>query len=163
MPAISSRLQKYLEENSIDYRVHPHREVFTAQEVAEVEHVPGRDVAKVVMLRDGDDFFMVVLPAPARLDLDLARGALERPNTELAEEEEFSHLFPDCEAGAMPPFGNLYDLPVWVDESLTRDERIVFNAGTHTQTISVLYDDFERLVRPKVGQLAQDEYERKNV
>jgi Ala-tRNA(Pro) deacylase len=157
MPTMPARLQKYLDDRNVSYEVHPHREVFTAQEIAEVEHVPGKDVAKVVMLRDRDDFFMVVLPAPARLDLDLARGALRRPNMQLAEEEEFTHLFPDCEAGAMPPFGNLYDIPVWVDESLTNDERIVFNAGTHTQTISIPYDDFDRLVQPKVGRLALDD------
>jgi Ala-tRNA(Pro) deacylase len=151
------RVQKYLDENSVSYQLHPHREAFTAQEVAEAEHVPGKDVAKVVMLRDGDDFFMVVLPAPLRLDLDLARGAMQRPNMELAEEREFTDLFPDCEPGAMPPFGNLYDVPVWVDEALTSDERIVFNAGTHTHTISMLYDDFERLVRPKVGRLAEED------
>lgn len=154
---IPARLQRYLDENSIAYRLHPHREVFTAQEVAEAEHVPGKDVAKVVVLRDGGDFFMVVVPAPSRLDLDLARGVLQRPNAELADEAEFAHLFPDCEAGAMPAFGNLYDIPVLVDESLTNDERIVFNAGTHVETISVLYEDFERLVRPKVARLAQDD------
>lgn len=156
MASSLERLRQHLDAAGVAYEVHSHPQAFTAQEVAEVEHVKGREVAKVVMLRSGGDFFMAVLPAPLRVDLDLARGVLNRPDLQLATEAEFTGLFPDCEPGAMPPFGNLYGVPVLVDESLTRDERIVFNAGTHTQTLRMRYADFARLVQPRVAAFAAE-------
>jgi Ala-tRNA(Pro) deacylase len=122
--------------------------------VAEAQHVPGREIAKVVIVRSGAEFAITVLPAPARLDLERARGALGKPDLVLATEQEFAGLFPQCQAGAMPPFGNLYGLSVWVDEGLTADDKIVFNAGTHTDTVRLRYSDFARLVQPKVARLA---------
>jgi len=151
---IFTRLREFLDRNKVPYKVVEHRQAFTAQEVAEVEHVPGMELAKVVILRSGADFVMAVLPAPYRVDLDRATSALGKKDLRLATEAEFKGLFPQCEPGAMPPFGNLFDLPVYVDQTLTRDEQIVFNAGTHTQTVKMKYADFARLVRPTVASFA---------
>ena len=151
---ILRKLREYLDHNKVPYEVLSHRQAFTAQEVAAAQHVSGREVAKVVMLRSGARYVMTVLPAPSRVDVDAARQALGTPDLVLASEQEFAGLFPQCEAGAMPPFGNLYDLPVYVDRSLTEDEDIVFNAGTHTQTVKMKYADFARLVQPKVVSVA---------
>ena len=106
------------------------------------------------MVRSGGAFVMLVVPAPYRVDLERAKSAVGKTDLVLATEDEFKGLFPQCEAGAMPPFGNLYDLPVYVDQTLTRDEDIVFNAGTHTQTVKMKYDDFARLVQPQVVSVA---------
>jgi Ala-tRNA(Pro) deacylase len=150
---ILTKLKEFLDANGIRYRVQSHRPAFTAQEVAAAEHVPGREMAKVVMVRDGRDYLMVVLPAPYHVDLERLGKAAGRSDVHLATEAEFARLFPGCDPGAMPPFGNLYGLPVWVDESLTRDDEIVFNAGNHEQTVHMKYADFARLVRPKIGAL----------
>jgi Ala-tRNA(Pro) deacylase len=151
---ILTKLREYLDSNRVHYEVVSHRQAFTAQEVAAAEHIPGRELAKVVMLRSGKGFLMVVLPAPYRIDLQRAQAALAKPDLALATEEEFAGLFPQCEPGAMPPFGNLYNLPVYVDELLTKDDSIVFNAGSHTQTVRMKYLDFARMVQPKVVSLA---------
>jgi Ala-tRNA(Pro) deacylase len=151
---ILTKLREFLDRNKVKYEVASHQQAFTAQEVAQAQHTPGRELAKVVMLRSGAEFIMAVLPAPYRVDLTLAKTALARPDLQLANEQEFAGLFPKCEAGAMPPFGNLYNLPVYVDRSLTRDAEIVFNAGTHTQTVKMAYADFERLVQPRVVSIA---------
>ena len=151
---ILKKLREFLDANQVAYEVVSHAQAFTAQEVAQTEHIPGMRMAKVVMLRDGKDFVMVVLPAPYQVSIDRAKAALARPQLVLANEKEFAGLFPQCEPGAMPPFGNLYNLPVWVDETLTQDEEIVFNAGTHTQTVKMKYAEFARLVQPRVAALA---------
>ena len=151
---ILTKLREFLDQHKVTYKVGSHQQAFTAQEVAQAQHTPGRELAKVVMLRSGAEFMMAVLPAPYRIDLDLAKTALGKPELQLASEQEFAGLFPKCEAGAMPPFGNLYHLAVYVDHSLTRDEEIVFNAGTHRQTVKMKYADFERLVQPKVAAFA---------
>lgn len=151
---ILTKLRQFLDKNNVVYEVGSHPQAFTAQEVAQAQHTPGRELAKVVMLRSGAEFLMAVLPAPYRIDLDLAKTALGKPDLRLASEQEFAGLFPHCEAGAMPPFGNLYNLRVYVDRSLTRDEDIVFNAGTHTQTVKMKYADFERLVKPLIVTVA---------
>ncbi len=150
---IAQKLREFLDQNGVQYQVHGHREVYTAQEVAQVEHIPGKELAKVVMLRGGSDFFMVALPAPHQIDLARAKKALGKKNLALATEDEFAGLFPGCEPGAMPPFGNLYEVPVWIDQSLAEDEEIVFNAGTHRDTVRMKYADFVRLVQPKVALL----------
>ena len=152
---ILTKLREFLDQQGVRYEVSSHRQAFTAQEVAEAQHVKGKEVAKVVMLRSGGDFLMAVLPAPFRVDLDRAKAALGKSNLTLATEQEFANLFPQCEPGAMPPFGNLYGLPVYVDPTLARDETIVFNAGTHTQTVKMKYADFARLVQPKVVSIAE--------
>ncbi len=151
---ILTKLREFLDQNKVAYEVISHRQAFTAQEIAAVEHVPGKQLAKVVMLRSGKDFIMAVLPAPLRVDLDSAKAVTGNSDLALATEQEFKGLFPQCEPGAMPPFGNLYNLPVYVDRALTEDEEIVFNAGTHTQTVKMKYADFARLVQRKVADFA---------
>ena len=146
---ILGKLKKYLDEQHVAYEVLKHRQAFTAQEVAAAQHVPGMEVAKVVMVHGDDGYLMAVLPAPHRVDLGgLAKACGDR-SLRLATEEEFAGLFPQCEPGAMPPFGNLYGVPVWVDESLAKDPEIFFNAGNHSQMVRMSYADFERLVQPK--------------
>lgn len=152
------RLEAYLRENGVAFRLHHHPRVYTAQEVAATEHVPGRMLVKTVMVRtdhraEGDaesKMAMLAMPAPYLADLERAAEALGVPRVRLAHEEEFEAAFPDCEVGAMPPFGNLYGVPVLVDEALAEDETIVFRAGTHTDTMTIDYADFERLVSPTV-------------
>ncbi len=144
------RLESYLRDNQVSFETHHHPTAFTAQEVAATEHTPGKMVAKVVMVLADGELVMLALPAPYQVDLDRAGEALGATEVRLADEEEFAPAFPDCEVGAMPPFGNLYDLPVYVDEALAEDETIVVQAGTHTDTIHLKYADFERLVEPTV-------------
>lgn len=155
MPPLT-KLQDYLDANHVKYETLTHPEVYTTQELAAVEHVRGMELAKVVMVRSGADFLMMVLPAPYHVDMDKARVATGRNDLTLATEQEFVILFPNCDAGAMPPFGNLYGMPVWVDESLARDEDIVFNACTHRSAIKMKYADFARLVRPNVALLRME-------
>ena len=151
---ILTKLREFLDKQKVPYEVLSHRQAFTAQEVAQAQHVRGAELAKVVMLRSGAQFIMAVLPAPYRIELHRAKDAIGKPDLVLATEQEFQGLFPQCEAGAMPPFGNLYGVPVYVDQTLSRDEDIVFNAGTHTQTVKMKYADFARLVQPKVCSFA---------
>jgi Ala-tRNA(Pro) deacylase len=146
------RLEDYLRGNEIPYQVQHHPRAITAQEVAATEHVPGRLFAKTVMVSiDGGEMIMLALPAPYHVNPEKAAAALGAPEARLADEERFAETFPDCEVGAMPPFGNLYGVPVYVDRTLTNDETIVFRAGTHADTMSVAYADFERLVEPAVA------------
>ncbi len=146
----SDRLEQYLREQGVAYEMQHHPLVYTAQEVAASEHVSGKELAKTVIARADDRLVMVVLPATRTVHLGKLAAALGAGQTRLAEEREFSADFPDCEVGAMPPFGNLYGVPVYVDQSLAADERIVFRAGTHTGTLRVAYADFARLVGPTV-------------
>ncbi len=126
---------------------------FTAQEVAASEHVKGREFAKVVMVVADGEMRMVAVPASEMVSFERLRAAIRAKDVRLASEEEFASRFPDCEAGAMPPFGHLYGLAVLVDDTLARNERIVFSAGTHTTTMSMAYRDFERIERPRVADL----------
>lgn len=151
---IADRLKRYLQENDVPYEHHIHRTAYTAQQVAAEEHVPGRMMAKTVIVSTGDGFVMAVLPAPFRVDMAAMKACLGRPDIRLATEQEFAGLFPDSETGAMPPFGNLYKMRVYVDTALARDPEIVFNAGTHRDTIRMRYEDFARLVEPEVTDLA---------
>jgi Ala-tRNA(Pro) deacylase len=150
------RLEGYLRENAIPYQTQHHARAITAQEVAATEHVPGKMFAKTVMVTadGGEKAIMLVLPAPYHVNPEKAAAAVGTREVHLAEEERFAETFPDCEVGAMPPFGNLYDVPVYVDKTLAEDETIVFRAGTHTDTMSVSYADFERLVEPTVVEFA---------
>jgi Ala-tRNA(Pro) deacylase len=149
------RLESFLRDNSVAFQVHHHPEAFTAQEVAAVEHVPGKELAKVVLVSGGEQLAMAVVPAPHQVDLDKAAAALGVGKARLASEEEFAAEFPDCDTGAMPPMGNgtLYDIPVYVDGSLKDQGTIVFNACTHSDAIHMSYEDFERLVKPEVVDL----------
>jgi Ala-tRNA(Pro) deacylase len=151
--AVLGKLKEFLDANGVPYRVRSHRTAYTAQEIAAEEHIPGREMAKVVMLRDGRDYVMAVVPAPYRVGLDRLRRATKRPGLRLATEAEFAALFPGCDPGAMPPFGNLYGMTVWVDEELARDDEIAFNAGNHDETVHMRYGDFARLVHPTVAML----------
>ena len=146
------RLRNYLE--NVRYAHDTHRTAYTAQEVAQEEHIPGKMVAKSVVVKIDDGFALAVMPATARADFARLKSALGASEVRLATELEFTGLFPDCEVGAQPPFGNLYGVPVYVDTALAQDEEIVFNAGTHEETIRMRYADFERLAQPKVFHFA---------
>ncbi len=152
MPA--TKLKQFLDANRIRYVAIQHSPAYTAQEVAASAHIPGRELAKTVMVDLDGDLAMAVLPATKKLDLELLEKASGAHHAVLATERQFSALFPDCEPGAMPPFGNLYDMEVYVDEQLSYDETIAFNAGTHAELIQLAYRDFVRLVRPTVSPLA---------
>jgi Ala-tRNA(Pro) deacylase len=146
---------EFLDRQRTPYQVLRHVRTYTAQGSAASLHVPGRDFAKPVMLKTGEGHLvMAVVPAPRTVDLGAAEQALG-VTVELAREAEFAPRFPDCEVGAEPPFGQLYGIPVYVDESLGRDPEIVFNAGTHGEAIRMRYEDFERLVRPAVARLSR--------
>lgn len=149
------RLEAYLREHQVAYQTQHHPTAYTAQEVAAREHIPGRMLAKVVVVLADGKMAMLALPAPYRVDFGKAAAALGAQEVRLAREDEFAAAFPDCSVGAMPPFGNLYNLPVYVDKTLTEDETVVFQAGTHTDTMSVRYADFERLVQPNVADFAR--------
>ncbi len=146
------RLEAYLREKQVPFEVRHHPRAVTAQEVAASEHVPGKMLAKTVMVLADSKMVMLALPAPYQVDMDKASTALGVGEVRLAQEEEFEDTFSDCEVGAMPPFGNLYKVPVYVEEALAEDETIVFRAGTHTDTMSVRYADFERLVEPTIAE-----------
>jgi Ala-tRNA(Pro) deacylase len=147
------RLEAYLREKQVPFDVRHHLRAITAQEVAASEHVPGKMLAKTVMVLADGKMVMLALPAPYQVDVDKA-GKVLGGEVRLAKEEEFENTFPDCEVGAMPPFGNLYEVPVYVEVALAEDETIVFRAGTHTDTMSLSYADFERLVEPTIAEFA---------
>jgi Ala-tRNA(Pro) deacylase len=148
---ISKRLKDYLEKNQVSYQAGYHQEVYTAQEIAAAQRVPGKEMAKVVMVKADGKMVMLVLPASYQVDIKKLKAALQCKKVGMAKEKEFEELFPDCEIGAMPPFGNLYNLDVWVDKVLTEDASIVFQAGSHVETLRIKYSDYARLVNPKVG------------
>jgi Ala-tRNA(Pro) deacylase len=145
----AERVREFLEEHGIAYEVHTHDRAVTAQQVAAAEHESGWHVAKPVLVKAGDGLAMFVVPAPMLVDLDRAAAALGVQDAGLAEEAEFADRFPDCEVGAEPPFGNLYGLPVYADERLLTEQRIVFAAGSHTETMTVSLGDYLRLVEPQ--------------
>lgn len=144
------KLRNFLDEHRIKYVVVSHSTAYTAQEAAALAHISGRELAKTIMIKIDGVMAMAVLPASDHIDFDLVREAVEAERVELAGEEEFQDLFPDCELGAMPPFGNLYNMEVFAAGTLAEDEEIAFNAGNHRELIKMAYRDFARLVRPKV-------------
>jgi Ala-tRNA(Pro) deacylase len=151
---ILARLREFLEANQVEYSVHSHPQAYTAQEVAALSHVKGHALAKVVMVRAGERLVMLVLGADQRVDFARLRAALGPGEARLATEAEFGDLFPGCETGAMPPFGNLWGVPVYADRSLESNEHLVFNAGTHTLTAKLAFRDFARLVTPTMADFA---------
>jgi len=153
MPA--QKLRRFLDANDVRYLTINHSPAYTAQDIAEAAHVSGKVLAKTVVLKVDGALVIAVLPATHKVDLELMREAIGASKVELAHEADFATAFPGCEVGAMPPFGNLWDVPVYVAEVLTEDAEIAFNAGTHVELIQMSYDDFERLVRPKVVHLAE--------
>lgn len=148
------RLKEFLEENEIGFVTIPHSQAFTAQEIAAAAHIPGKEVAKTVIVKLDGQLAMAVLPAPDHLSINRLKQATGAHDVELASEDEFAEIFPNCEVGAMPPFGNLWGLTVFVDERLREDEQIVFNAGSHTELVQLPYSDYERLVQPVVARLS---------
>jgi Ala-tRNA(Pro) deacylase len=150
---IPKRLIECLDQNKVSYEVLQHPEAVTAQRIAQAEHVKGRHHAKVVMVKSGDQHLMMVLPADHHIDLKKVEKAIGE-TVSLSNEDQFRSLFPDCAIGAMPPFGNLYDLPTYVDKDLAEQDYIVFEAGTHKDAIKMRYRDYEKIVKPKVNDLA---------
>jgi Ala-tRNA(Pro) deacylase len=150
--SILRRLKEYLDSQHVRYDVLTHKEVYTASEIAQTLHVPGRALAKVVIVKADDRFVMTVLPATWKVDLKRLQEVFGTTHVRLATESEFQSLFPDCEVGTMPPFGHLYGLDVYVDRCLAEDEEIVFQAGTHMDAVKLRYEDYARLEEPKVAE-----------
>jgi Ala-tRNA(Pro) deacylase len=143
-------LAKFLDEQQIRYVRITHSPAYTAQEIAASAHIPGRELAKTVMVKLDGKMQMVVTCASCQIDLEELKRAVSAREVSLATEDEFRGLFPECELGAMPPFGNLFDMQVFVTEELAEDEEIAFNAGSHTELVRMSYRDFARLVEPTV-------------
>jgi Ala-tRNA(Pro) deacylase len=150
---IPKQLIDCLNENKVRYEILHHPETVTAQRIAQAEHIKGRHHAKVVMVKSGEGHLMMVLPADHQIDLEKV-GKVIGKTASLGKEQEFKSLFPDCAIGAMPPFGNLYGLPTYVDSHLAQQDYIVFEAGTHTDAIKMSYRDYEKIVKPQVEDLA---------
>jgi len=148
---IQKRLKDYLEKNQVRYEGGVHEPVYTSQEIAASMHVPGKELAKVVMVKADGKMVMLVLPASYRVETKKLKKVMKCKRSVISKEKDFEELFPDSEVGAMPPFGNLYNLEVWVDQVLTEDEFIVFQAGSHVETLKIKYSDYARLVNPMVG------------
>lgn len=154
MPMLE-KLLAYLDQNQVKYTRHSHPTAYTAREVASVEHIPAHRIAKTVLFLTEEGYGMAVLPGDYMLDLQGLRTLLGASRLRLATESELGELFPDCELGAMGPFGNLCGLPVYVDSALASEETIAFNAGTHRDVIHMRFDDFQRLVQPKLVALSR--------
>jgi Ala-tRNA(Pro) deacylase len=144
----TTKLKDFLDKNNVKYVTITHSTAFTAQEVASMTHIKGQELAKTVIVKIDGQMAMAVLPASYQINLALLKKASGANTVALATEAEFHGRFPECETGAMPPFGNLYGMRVFVDGSLARDKAIAFNAGTHRELIRLAYEDFERLVEP---------------
>ena len=143
------RLKSYLDENKVKYITIKHSSAYTAQEIAALAHIPGKDLAKTVIIKINGKMAMAVLPASYKVSFDDLKETLGMTEVRLAYEQEFIDKFPDCEAGAMPPFGNIYGMEVYVADSLAEDEEIAFTACSHTELIKMKFSDFEKLVKPK--------------
>lgn len=144
------KLKAFLDEKKVRYITVKHSNAYTAQEIASSAHVSGKEFAKTVMIKINEKMAMAVLPASYQIDFSQLKKMLGTEKVSLANEAEFKYHFPDCEVGAMPPFGNLYNMDVFVAEVLTKNDEMAFNAGTHTELIRLRYEDFQRLVNPKV-------------
>jgi len=151
---LAKRLKEFLDSHKVKYVTLTHSTAYTAQEIASLVQIRGEEFAKTVIVRIDGAMVMAVLPASYHVDLPLLKAAAQGKKIALASEIDFRDRFPECETGAMPPFGQLYGMPVFVDESLTRDKEIAFNAGTHHELIRLSYEDFARLVQPKVAKFS---------
>ena len=149
-----AKLKEYLESHQVTYSLIPHAPTFTAQTTAQAAHVPGTELAKTVMVKVDGRMAMAVLPASMHVDFDQLKTSVAAKEVLLAVEGDFQDIFAGCEVGAMPPFGNLYDLAVFVEQSLAEDEEIAFNAGTHTELMRLSYADFAELVKPTIVRFA---------
>ena len=145
-----SKVRAFLDAHRVKYVLISHSKAYTAQGIAAISHISGRELAKTVVVKLDGALAMAVLPASYQVDLEALRRATGVQVAELASEREFKQHFPDCETGAMPPFGNLYSIPVYVDLTLAEDREIAFNAATHFELIKMAYADFARLVKPEV-------------
>jgi Ala-tRNA(Pro) deacylase len=148
-----TQLKEFLDRNNVKYVTIAHSLAYTAQEVAASAHIPGKDLAKTVVVKLDGKLAMVVVPASKRVNLDLVRQAAGARTAELAQEAEFKDRFPGCDVGAMPPFGNLYGMEVLASEELAADDEVAFNAGTLTELIRMSWKDYQRLVQPKLVKL----------
>lgn len=147
---VAAELKTLLDKSKIHYQVLQHEEVYTSLETAEKQDVPGQEFAKSVVIKADDKFGLAVVPSIYRVNLHKLAQGIGARQADLANESEFTKLFPNCDLGAMPPFGQLYQMPVWVDVTLTKDKEIVFNAGSHTEAIKLSFADFKRLVKPQI-------------
>jgi len=148
---LAPRLKEFLDSNGVKYITIPHRPAYTAMEIAESAHVPGKDMAKTVIVDVDGRLAMAVLPATKHVSVERLGRSMGAQHVGIAKEGEFRFDFPDCEVGAMPPFGNLFNMEVLVDPRLAEDEEIAFNAGTHSEVLRMAYKDFERLVHPRTA------------
>lgn len=153
--SVNARVQEFLRTADVPYAVLPHVPAYTAQEEAAATHVPGRDWAKVVVFFADDQPIQAVVPADRFVDFDRLLMVTGADRLRLAREDELEWLFPECEAGAMPPLGTLYKQPVFVDEALTAEDHIAFHAGTHSDAVSMRYSDYARMTHPTVGRFAR--------
>jgi len=149
----------YLKRNNVPYEIIEHPPAFSAHEVAVASHVHDKDLAKTLIVHADDKHCMVVIPGDHRLDLHLLKGALKAKHLHLSHEEDLKLLFPDCEMGAMPPFGNLYALQIYMDKALSDDDEIVFNACSHTKSIRLKMKDYVHLVSPIVAEVSRSRFE----
>jgi Ala-tRNA(Pro) deacylase len=149
---ILKKLREYLDSHNVKYVVIHHSPAFTAQEVAATAHVPGKEMIKTVMVKVDDRMTMVALPASANLDFNKLRDSLKARHVELANEREFRDLFPECEVGAMPPFGPLYEVEMVLSNKLAEDEFVAFNAGSHREVIKMAFKDYQQLTHPRMVQ-----------
>ncbi len=150
------RVHEFLDENGIAYEVQDHERAVSAQRLAAVEHVSGWDVAKPVLLSVGDELVMAVVPGAVDVDLDKAQAVIGGNEVRLAAEDEFTDVFSDCEPGAEPPFGNLYGIPVFLDEKLRARRQMICRDGSHTRTFAVATDDYLRAVAPEVVDISAE-------
>jgi Ala-tRNA(Pro) deacylase len=148
------RLKAFLDSHVVEYEIIPHPTAYTSAALGAVTHTPGKEIAKTVMVTIDGVLAMVVVPGSKHVNLRALKSALGASEVSISAEEEFAHVFPDCEVGAMPPFGNLYGLSVYVDEVLTHDSEIAFNAGTHRELMRLKYEDFAQLTQPEVLHVA---------
>ena len=147
-------LIEFLDKSGVNYEVSKHQPTFTAQQMAAEEHEPGKYVAKPVVVKVDSDYVMCVVPACYNIDLKVLKSQLKAKSVELAKEKDMGKIFGDCELGAQPPFGNLYDLPTIIDKTLEEDDHITFQGGTHEKAIRMSMDDYRKLVSPKVLQFS---------
>jgi Ala-tRNA(Pro) deacylase len=155
MPLLE-KLRVFLDENHAEYTHTVHSIAYTAREVASAEHLPAREVAKTVVVHGDNGYHMLVLPASKLVDFQEVRIALGLSHARMVPETELNRLFPDCELGAMPPVGNLYGIPVYLDSTLAAEDVITFNAGTHRDVVHMRVAEFRRLVRPTIVSLARE-------
>jgi len=144
------KIRKYLDENDVHYEIIDHRVEYTAQRVAESIHIHGQEVAKTVIIKVDGELHMAVVSSSQMVDISFLQKIFGTKEIVLADEKDFEDIFPDCEVGAMPPFGNLYKMKMFISEKLSTQQEFVFNAGSHGNLIKIRYYDYERLIHPMI-------------